>query len=86
MNPDAALPKRETLLNREKKESCCNPFSYSASALESRFLKLILVGGFACASCMGDVFYYVFDALAIIIPHICHGRADGVRVNFFWPV
>ena len=20
------------------------------------------------------------------IPHICHGRADGVRVNFFWPV
>ena len=21
-----------------------------------------------------------------IIPHICHGRADGVRVNFFWPV
>ena len=22
----------------------------------------------------------------IFIPHICHGRADGVRVNFFWPV
>ena len=21
-----------------------------------------------------------------IIPHICHGRAEGVRVNFFWPV
>ena len=21
-----------------------------------------------------------------IIPDICHGRADGVRVNFFWPV
>ena len=21
-----------------------------------------------------------------IIPHICHGCADGVRVNFFWPV
>ena len=20
------------------------------------------------------------------IPYICHGRADGVRVNFFWPV
>ena len=20
------------------------------------------------------------------IPDICHGRADGVRVNFFWPV
>ena len=20
------------------------------------------------------------------IPHICHVRADGVRVNFFWPV
>ena len=20
------------------------------------------------------------------IPHICHGRADGVHVNFFWPV
>ena len=66
VNPDAALPKRETLLNRGKKESCCNPFSYSASALESRFLKLILVGSFACASCMGDVFYYVFDAFAII--------------------
>ena len=22
----------------------------------------------------------------LYIPHICHGRADGVRVNFFWPV
>ena len=21
-----------------------------------------------------------------LIPDICHGRADGVRVNFFWPV
>ena len=20
------------------------------------------------------------------IPHICHGRTDDVRVNFFWPV
>ena len=22
----------------------------------------------------------------LYIPHICRGRADDVRVNFFWPV
>ena len=24
--------------------------------------------------------------IPVLIPDICHGRADGVRVNFFWPV
>ena len=28
---------------------------------------------------------YQFQEL-LDIPHICHGRTDDVRVNFFWPV
>ena len=34
---------------------------------------------------IGFSFIGVWDQLGFI-PHICHGRADDVRVNFFWLV
>ena len=36
---------------------------------------------------MGDTYVDAKTVLdSVNIPHICHGCADGVRVNFFWPM